>query len=163
MRARGPAGGLFFYLYLLGLGRTTNGALRVLCETSGRGLLEPGCRRLGDLDGVFVVVVGDCRGDGARGRTAGTDDRDGGSICGMPCFHLRKGHRGSLQLMEFHGTQWHPVGSPLHLLSEFDNPVCFGLRHVYFWHTLLNKTKIATKPPLVNYIKNAVTEAFLYN
>jgi hypothetical protein len=99
MRARGLAGEGLFYLYLLGLGGATNGSFRVLCETGGRSLEQSRRRRLGDLDGVFVVVVGDCRGDRAGGRTAGTNDRDGGLCGSIVGLHLQQGLFGTLKLV----------------------------------------------------------------
>jgi hypothetical protein len=98
MRARGLACEGFFYLYLLGLGGATGWSVGVNVVDEG-GLLEPRRRRLGDPDGVLVVVVGDCRSDGAGDWTTRTHDRDGGLCGGMLSFHLCEGDLGSLEFM----------------------------------------------------------------
>jgi hypothetical protein len=98
MRARGLSFKWLFYLYPLGLGGATGWPIGVNVVDE-RGLLEPRRRRLGDLDGVFVVVLGDCRGDGAGDWAAGTNDRDGGLCGSIVGLHLQQGLFGTLKLV----------------------------------------------------------------
>jgi hypothetical protein len=54
---------------------------------------------LGDLDGIFVIVLGDCRGDRAGGWTAGPNNRDGGLCGSIVGLHLQQGLFGTLKLV----------------------------------------------------------------
>jgi len=98
MRARGLAGEGLFYLNLLGLGGTACWSVGVNVVDEG-GLLESRRRRLGDLDGIFVVVVSDCRGDRAGGWTTRTHDRDGGPCGSILGLHLRQCLFGGFKFM----------------------------------------------------------------
>jgi hypothetical protein len=81
-------GFLFDLDFLLDLGRTTRRTIGANVVHEGS-FGQPGFRRLGDLDSVFVFLG--CRSfDGAALGTTGTDNRDGGNLGGMLRFHLCK-------------------------------------------------------------------------
>ena len=130
MRARGLASEGLFYLYLLGLGGATCWSIGVNVVDEG-GLLEPRRRRLGDLDGVLVVIVlSDCRGNWPTPGPAGTDDRDGGSCGSIVGLHLQQGLFGTLKLVYLHTGQGHTERSTLHNLTTLDNQFSLGGGHM---------------------------------